>query len=107
MTWLWQSKKKRLFVNIDDLLESNENGKYTYLNPLEIEIGCKPILTLTMDDSPLKGLYEAGQMISVEGAVEVEFGKTVIFNAPLLKISSLLDANSTSIIIIIKPDGCN
>jgi hypothetical protein len=63
-------------------------------------------LVLTVDDSPLSGIYKASQSISIEGAVSVMPGVTVELIAPLAKVGLLLQTGNGANIII-NPNGCN
>jgi hypothetical protein len=62
-------------------------------------------LVLTVDDSPLSGIYEAEATITIMGAVDIMNGAMVEFRAPLVRVIDQVNAFPSSQVII-RPDGC-
>ncbi|MDA8693260.1 hypothetical protein N9L92_04290 [Saprospiraceae bacterium] len=87
-------------------LTLNGHGVYTYLDPFVWDFNpCPDHLTLTILDSPLDGIYEAKQTITIDGDVKIMNGFDVELNAPEVilnqldqELGSTLEVNQT---------GCN
>jgi len=67
---------------------------------------CALTLTLGMDDSPLSGVIYAEQSIFIDGAVQVMPGEVLELNAPVVKLSSMMDISSEAVFTVAM-GGCN
>ncbi len=77
----------------------------------EIDMGayenqCKEHLVLGVADSPLSGIYQAKQTITISGAVEVLPGVAIELTAPKVTVDDSMIINLDAVIHV-TPDGCN
>ena len=91
-------------INIAQLT-NNGHGLFNYSSPLIWNLdGCRDHLILTMDDSPLNGIYQARQMITISGDVQVLSGAQVTLSAPEV-LANELDVQLGAVLEVLQT-GC-
>ncbi len=93
-----------MMLNVSDLTVQG-HGVYKYNDPLIWEIYCPQNLILTIADSPLDGVYEASQVITINGDVQVLNGANVILNAPDVILNQV--NTDQGAVLEIQQTGCN
>lgn len=102
-----QHLKKRFSLDYDN----DGDLDYLFINPATGELkvalnNCNYVTTLTLDNSPLNGVYQANQEIILQGNLNVLSNNSVIFKTPEVILQGTLNVNNLGTVNI-DPNGCN
>jgi YD repeat-containing protein len=100
-------------VNTLDMMDYDNDGDldFLFINPATGELkvalnNCNYVTTLTLDNSPLIGTYQANQEIILKGNLNVLSNTNVIFKTPEVILQGILNVNNLGTVNI-DPNGCN
>jgi hypothetical protein len=102
---LFDASENQIY-SASQMISFQETGFGTFEQPYRFDFkSCPRDLILTVDDSPLSGIYEAEATITIMGAVEIMNGVMVELRAPLVRVIDQVNTFPASEVII-RPDGC-